>query len=171
MIRRPPRSTQRTTLFPYTTLFRSYLDAAQSRPRSPDSQQRVGILYLMRGRSEEAADRFAAALGLVPHDPTADGPSAVRRSILLFDLARARAGAGDLAGARDALREHVAAVQRVRAGLRSGDPFVLAAFDRLIAERAAMAADLRSPRGDSGRRLTAARDSRPERSEELSRLS
>ena len=150
---------------------RSYLDAAQSRPRSPDSQQRVGILYLMRGRSEEAADRFAAALGLVPHDPPADGPSAVRRSILLFDLARARAGAGDLAGARDALREHVAAVQRVRAGLRSGDPFVLAAFDRLITERAAMAADLRSPRVDAGRRLTAARDSRPERAPQLSRLS
>src|SRR5439155_15413893 len=110
-----------------------------------------------------AADRFAAALDLVPHDPPADGPSAVRRSILLFDLARARAGAGDLAGARDALREHVAAVQRVRAGLRSGDPFVLAAFDRLIAERAAMAADLRSPRVDAGPLLAAARRYRAER--------
>src|SRR5213592_2440578 len=36
MIRRPPKSTQRSTLFPYTTLFRSiffsdFLDAAQSR--------------------------------------------------------------------------------------------------------------------------------------------
>src|SRR3546814_15441829 len=31
MIRRPPRSTRTDTLFPYTTLFRSYLDkAAQS---------------------------------------------------------------------------------------------------------------------------------------------
>src|SRR5881392_4384959 len=29
MIRRPPRSTQRTTLFPYTTLFRSPLDRLQ----------------------------------------------------------------------------------------------------------------------------------------------
>jgi glycine dehydrogenase subunit 1 len=28
MIRRPPRSTQPTTLFPYTTLFRSYPGAA-----------------------------------------------------------------------------------------------------------------------------------------------
>jgi alanine dehydrogenase len=27
MIRRPPRSTQPTTLFPYTTLFRSHLKA------------------------------------------------------------------------------------------------------------------------------------------------
>src|SRR3546814_18361528 len=27
MIRRPPRSTRTDTLFPYTTLFRSYLDA------------------------------------------------------------------------------------------------------------------------------------------------
>src|SRR6059036_4337866 len=29
MIRRPPRSTQPTTLFPYTTLFRSVADAAR----------------------------------------------------------------------------------------------------------------------------------------------
>ena len=27
MIRRPPRSTQQETLFPYTTLFRSHLDS------------------------------------------------------------------------------------------------------------------------------------------------
>src|SRR2546430_8948181 len=80
MIRRPPRS----TLFPYTTLFRSwvadpvhldprahgdlprpdversYLDAAQSRPRSPDSQQRVGIL-----RSEEHTSELQSQSNLV----------------------------------------------------------------------------------------------------------
>jgi DNA-binding sugar fermentation-stimulating protein len=32
MIRRPPRSTQPTTLFPYTTLFRSLLLFALNRP-------------------------------------------------------------------------------------------------------------------------------------------
>jgi methylated-DNA-[protein]-cysteine S-methyltransferase len=31
MIRRPPRSTQPTTLFPYTTLFRSYFDGRRKR--------------------------------------------------------------------------------------------------------------------------------------------
>src|SRR3546814_18647611 len=30
MIRRPPRSTRTDTLFPYTTLFRSHLDACQT---------------------------------------------------------------------------------------------------------------------------------------------
>src|SRR3546814_3619752 len=30
MIRRPPRSTRTDTLFPYTTLFRSYIDGAEA---------------------------------------------------------------------------------------------------------------------------------------------
>src|SRR3546814_8784794 len=34
MIRRPPRSTRTDTLFPYTTLFRSFHDAAPGRGRS-----------------------------------------------------------------------------------------------------------------------------------------
>src|SRR3546814_18922042 len=33
MIRRPPRSTRTDTLFPYTTLFRSYALAARGRPQ------------------------------------------------------------------------------------------------------------------------------------------
>ena len=70
------------------------------------------------------------------------GTWAVRRSVLLFKLARARAGAGDLAGALDALLEHVAAVRQVRAGLYSGDPMVRGAFDQLIAEREAMTKEL-----------------------------
>src|SRR5881409_4377414 len=35
MIRRPPRSTRETTLFPYTTLFRSDLGPADHRPDGP----------------------------------------------------------------------------------------------------------------------------------------
>src|SRR5881392_4400509 len=47
MIRRPPRSTQRTTLFPYTTLFRS--DGRRARgAHLPPRPPRRG-----RGRSEE----------------------------------------------------------------------------------------------------------------------
>src|SRR3546814_15675142 len=35
MLRRPPRSTRTDTLFPYTTLFRSPLDAYDQKPASP----------------------------------------------------------------------------------------------------------------------------------------
>src|SRR5213592_5277896 len=46
MIRRPPRSTQRSTLFPYTTLFRSY-------PRAADQpQSALAHLDLAQGRSQ-----------------------------------------------------------------------------------------------------------------------
>ena len=121
---------------------RSYLEAARRHPGSLASQQRAGALCLMAGRRQEAAGRFAAALALIPHDPPPAGSWAVRRSVLLFKLARARAGAGDLAGALDALLEHVAAVRQVRAGLYSGDPMVRGAFDQLIAEREAMTKEL-----------------------------
>src|SRR3546814_9574327 len=39
MIRRPPRSTRTDTLFPYTTLFRSYADA--------ENQSRFGNIFFM----------------------------------------------------------------------------------------------------------------------------
>jgi peptidoglycan/xylan/chitin deacetylase (PgdA/CDA1 family) len=41
MIRRPPRSTQPTTLFPYTTLFRSELDRDSQRRELVDSRARL----------------------------------------------------------------------------------------------------------------------------------
>src|SRR5881392_4275731 len=46
MIRRPPRSTQRTTLFPYTTLFRSHPRCRRGDPRPHPGRQ-------LQGRSEE----------------------------------------------------------------------------------------------------------------------
>src|SRR3546814_20313799 len=41
MIRRPPRSTRTETLFPYTTLFRSYLPGSDSLTRQLDSVLRA----------------------------------------------------------------------------------------------------------------------------------
>jgi len=98
----------------------------------------------MQGRPQPAADRFQVALALIPHDPPGDASAAAHRSILLFDLARARAGAGNMRGTLDALVEHVTAIRQVRAGLRASDPYVLAAFDQLIDEREAMAARLKA---------------------------
>src|SRR5213594_308843 len=54
MIRRPPRSTQAFTLFPYTTLFRSARDARADPADLPVAQGRPGSGRDHRGlRSEE----------------------------------------------------------------------------------------------------------------------
>src|SRR3546814_13161430 len=42
MIRRPPRSTRTDTLFPYTTLFRSYVQFLKSNPRYSDALKHGG---------------------------------------------------------------------------------------------------------------------------------
>src|SRR5213592_2991670 len=55
MIRRPPRSTQRSTLFPYTTLFRS--------PKTMGSVPNVGLMA-------QAAEEYGS------HDKTFEMPSA-----------------------------------------------------------------------------------------------
>src|SRR2546429_5314356 len=64
MIRRPPRS----TLFPYTTLFRSFSPANQRRPRaysaSTSGPLRPGISFLT-GRSEEHTSELQSRLHLV----------------------------------------------------------------------------------------------------------
>src|SRR3546814_1935722 len=57
MIRRPPRSTRTDTLFPYTTLFRSYLSSVRS-------------VFVRRRRLQRQRVQFvahAAAQGLVNH--------------------------------------------------------------------------------------------------------
>src|SRR3546814_6826436 len=56
MIPPPPRSTRTDTLFPYTTLFRSYIRALDQRAIRPDTMNRVNHLFvegLGRIRSEE----------------------------------------------------------------------------------------------------------------------
>src|SRR3546814_15346962 len=52
MIRRPPRSTRTDTLFPYTTLFRSYRNSDDDLPR--DFETRRADYYRELGRSEDA---------------------------------------------------------------------------------------------------------------------
>src|SRR3546814_16478568 len=58
MIRRPPRSTRTDTLFPYTTLFRSYRSAMPLR-LSP-----TGMSQLFHASGEAAVARAAAAAGV-----------------------------------------------------------------------------------------------------------
>lgn len=123
-------------------LQRGFLDLASSEPEAPASQEHAGEIQLMQGHGAAAAARFEVALGLLPVDPHGDRASTVHRSILLFELTRARAAAGNFAGAREALLEHLTTIEQVRAELRSGDPWVDGAFDRLKAERGALVARL-----------------------------
>src|SRR2546429_6944728 len=60
MIRRPPRS----TLFPYTTLFRSHFADHQQRPCRPVSQRAVGR-QPQHPRSEEHTSELQSRLHLV----------------------------------------------------------------------------------------------------------
>src|SRR5256886_8328478 len=73
MIRRPPRS----TLFPYTTLFRSQVGGvprqgfpAHVAPKLANQHARLGDAYLESGGLATAIDQYQAALALGPafHD-------------------------------------------------------------------------------------------------------
>src|SRR2546422_11644523 len=59
MIRRPPRS----TLFPYTTLFRSTRDCRLPGPRPPGKEESAAVSHGARGvRQEAAGDRKSTRL-------------------------------------------------------------------------------------------------------------
>src|SRR3546814_6795373 len=99
MIRRPPRSTRTDTLFPYTTLFRSFHGSAAARPAG-------------------AALRPAADRAVALRRPAADPALRRRPGGGVGDHAGRRPGGGGRAGrARPRRRRHVGA----RAG-RHGRP-------------------------------------------------
>src|SRR3546814_1301214 len=66
MIRRPPRATRTDTLFPYTTLFRSYLIRRRGSSRRPGSSpwlspcqvSRSGFLHLPGERADHTEKRW-----------------------------------------------------------------------------------------------------------------
>src|SRR3546814_8265499 len=89
MIRRPPRSTRTDTLFPYTTLFRSYpLDRAFRRVALADHLFLAAVLHLCRCRDvgdlhrAAADDRAAAGAGA----KLGEGHSDRQRFLSLFPL-------------------------------------------------------------------------------------
>src|SRR3546814_7714499 len=78
MIRRPPRSTQHDTLFPYTTLFRSTSRPGSTRSSSATSApcwRSSNEPRPARHRDHAGADPVAARHGLLDH---ADGARAAR---------------------------------------------------------------------------------------------
>src|SRR3546814_2667658 len=77
MIRRPPRSTRTDTLFPYTTLFRSAMAAATTRPEkvigwhwsSPAQVMEMAEIVVAPGTSEETRDAVVELARLCGKNP------------------------------------------------------------------------------------------------------
>src|SRR3546814_12625908 len=66
MIRRPPRSTRTDTLFPSTTLFRSYEDALSLLPDSADIGRALARAREDGGDREDAIEAYVRALRFKP---------------------------------------------------------------------------------------------------------
>src|SRR3546814_9965587 len=67
MIRRPPRSTRTDTLFPYTTLFRSRLDAQLCRRARAQFRQRVAEAFDVVVTEKSAMDDDAGDVALAQY--------------------------------------------------------------------------------------------------------
>src|SRR3546814_7837031 len=78
MIRRPPRSTRTDTLFPYTTLFRSYLD--------PLSRARIAPLRSSAVGDAERTETDEANLSTRSEEHTSELQSLMRISYAVFCL-------------------------------------------------------------------------------------
>src|SRR3546814_13775980 len=63
MIRRPPRSTRTDTLFPYTTLFRSFV-LCGSGPTRPELEERAAGLTNIQFHDLQPQEEFQELLGL-----------------------------------------------------------------------------------------------------------
>src|SRR3546814_8242399 len=100
MIRRPPRATRTDTLFPYTTLFRSYLIRRRGSSRRPGSSpwlspcqvSRSGFLHLPGERADHTEKRWQeqtprqTALSRRSEEHTSELQSLMRISYAVFCL-------------------------------------------------------------------------------------
>src|SRR3546814_7994552 len=88
MIRRPPRSTRTDTLFPYTTLFRSFMDC----PWYGSRQMARHLQRLGRAVGRRRVRRLMAKMGLAPiyqrrsEEHTSELQSLMRISYAVFCL-------------------------------------------------------------------------------------
>src|SRR3546814_1908063 len=90
MIRRPPRSTRTDTLFPYTTLFRSW--ASFSEPLSPSTSRSIGVTVisasspLLTARPILVANWIESDCRLRSEEHTSELQSLMRNSYAVFCL-------------------------------------------------------------------------------------
>jgi len=127
-------------------------DAVDAHSSSPTFRHHLGLLFLQWGMNRRAAEQFETALSLLDRDLQDRPSAAVQRCCLLYDLARARAATGNRAGGAEALRQHIAALEKLRDGMTSTDPYVRGAYDLNVAERReALAGMLQGRSGEPGR--------------------
>jgi tetratricopeptide (TPR) repeat protein len=112
---------------------RCYREALRRSPGHAPARVNLGALYLEQGRFAEAAESFEAAVGSLPSN----------RGPVLANLALARLGAGDEAGAAAALRQALAAAPN--------DPWVREVARRLR-ETDLPPGETDSPPGEAGPR-------------------
>src|SRR3546814_479317 len=79
MLRRPPRSTRTDTLFPYTTLFRSLVQAGQ--PEALATIQRIDPVYV--DLSQSAADLLNLRTAMTGGEISSTGPNSARVTLRL----------------------------------------------------------------------------------------
>src|SRR3546814_5675001 len=84
MIRRPPRSTRTDTLFPYTTLFRSQIEAA-GRPLAALSEDAYAILHSSGGAAGKLR-QFIEIDASRSEEHTSELQSLMRNSYAVFCL-------------------------------------------------------------------------------------
>src|SRR3546814_13143028 len=85
MIRRPPRSTRTDTLFPYTTLFRSYQQRSPARGFARDPDARIVAEYPHLVRSEFCQSGLHSGSGR-SEEHTSELQSLMRISYAVFCL-------------------------------------------------------------------------------------
>jgi hypothetical protein len=125
----------------------AYLDAALAHPESVTLQQHAGTLLLSREDGAEAGERLEAALALLGPLPGAKRPAVVRRCTLGQALIEARVKAHDPVAAHEAALAYVAALEHLRADLRTTDPKVVAQLDQLVTNARQLVTKLRPPPG------------------------
>jgi hypothetical protein len=111
-----------------------YERAALAHPESAVRRYHFAIALGLRGRYAEGAREFEAALALLPAHPP-DAGAQVLRADLLLDLALFREALGEADAAARARARHLEALARLRDGMRTRDPFVLAEFDLMVESR------------------------------------
>src|SRR3546814_19075475 len=88
MIRRPPRSTRTDTLFPYTTLFRSPVDAPARRQRGAGARRRGcrpgAAVAGGRRRPRRRADPLRAGLRAPEEGPPEIGRASCRERVCQY---------------------------------------------------------------------------------------
>ncbi len=122
-------------------------DAIDVHGDSAIARHNIAMLLWSMGSKKQAAEGLEKALSLLDHEPPDRTATAVQRSSVLYDLARAYAAMGRPDAAINAFREHLVILRRLRSQIGDTDDYVEGAFDAKIAERQKLLDSLTGARG------------------------